>query len=359
MSTELYTLFSVLPCMVCLFWSLILIVDWADSDRATHILLWFSLTCTALYACHAVHFLCALTSYPKWIDCLWSTCNLGVYPLFYIYIRYLTDVHGPSRRIFWVLIPSLVTVILSSAVAICGLNFDIVRMFNTPVFAAEVIYTAVYGRRRLIRYRERISSFYADTDDKNLEALDRILALLVITSIASMSVNALGRDNFSGAAITIPSIAFSALLFGIFMWGHRHHFSAENFKLEIENTDKNIETGTVVSDDFHDILYQRICKLMEDEKLFLNKDLKITELATRIGTNRTYVSSCINHHSGVSFSDFIHRYRIEYAMTILAKDKETSMAEVAELSGYKSGNSFYKAFVKINGITPTKWMESH
>ena len=80
----------------------------------------------------------------------------------------------------------------------------------------------------------------------------------------------------------------------------------------------------------HNILYQRICKMMEDEKLFLKKDLKITELATRIGTNRTYVSSCINHHSGVSFSDFIHRYRIEYAMTILAKDKETSMAEVAE-----------------------------
>ena len=50
---------------------------------------------------------------------------------------------------------------------------------------------------------------------------------------------------------------------------------------------------------------------------------------------------------------------ILFGIVPLEEDRDISMAKVAELSGYKSGNSFYKAFVKIMGIPPTKWIKSH
>ena len=64
-------------------------------------------------------------------------------------------------------------------------------------------------------------------------------------------------------------------------------------------------------------LMSLISQLMEHEQLFLDSDLKLTDLATRLNTNRNVVSACINTQLGCFFSQFISNYRVEHAKQLL------------------------------------------
>ena len=51
----------------------------------------------------------------------------------------------------------------------------------------------------------------------------------------------------------------------------------------------------------------RIQLLMEQEKLFLMSKLTIMDLATKIGTNKTYLSEYLNSNLNMSFHDFVNK----------------------------------------------------
>ena len=69
-------------------------------------------------------------------------------------------------------------------------------------------------------------------------------------------------------------------------------------------------------------LMLRIRETMQSEKLFLNSNLKVADLATLLGTNSRYISRCINVCENRSFSDFVNDYRIEYAKQLMVKNPE-------------------------------------
>lgn len=96
---------------------------------------------------------------------------------------------------------------------------------------------------------------------------------------------------------------------------------------------------------------------METDKMFLNSRLSLSDLATAVGTNKTYISTYINGQ-GITFYDFINKYRIEEACRIIdqrAAGERLSMADVAARSGFNSVSSFNRYFSKIKGITPTAY----
>ena len=102
-------------------------------------------------------------------------------------------------------------------------------------------------------------------------------------------------------------------------------------------------------------LMQRICQLLEDQQLFMNPNLKITDLATVLGTNRSTISACINSQRDCSFPQFVNGYRIAYAQELLRTQPDIKIAEVCVKSGFSSEASFYRIFKTVTGTTPTAW----
>lgn len=101
-------------------------------------------------------------------------------------------------------------------------------------------------------------------------------------------------------------------------------------------------------------------ELMEDRKIFLDKDISLVTLAERIGTNRTYLSRTIHQFHSASFSDFINEARIEYALKLLKKDKSKS-ADLTALSwecGFVSLSSFYRHFQRVVGMNWKEWKKN-
>lgn len=359
MGQYLYELFCVLPFLVCLLWSIILGLELRSIRRPILVLWTFSIVCTLLYFCHSLHFSNLVQEVPAWSDCLYIACNLTVYPLFYIYVRTLTDERfRKALFLFLFLIPGVLAGLISAASILCGGDFALIRKIATVVFTIEVAYTGIFGILGLIRYRRRIANFYADIEDRALPALMTLLILFVVTALISISANLIGTEFFRGKVLlALPSLLFSTLLFCIFHWGSRCRYSAEDLTAD-SNEASSEEKLKNENPPREDVLYASILKAMEEKRLFLKRDLKITDLVSEVGSNRTYVSNCINRNSGSSFSEFVHRYRIRYAISLMEK-RESSLSEIADLSGYIDGNAFYKAFTKIQGKSPSAWMEEH
>ena len=100
---------------------------------------------------------------------------------------------------------------------------------------------------------------------------------------------------------------------------------------------------------------QRICELMEKEKPFLNPELKISDVASALGTNRTYLSDCINSQRDCSFTQFVNAYRVEYAKELLRNRPDIKISEVYTLSGFSSENTFFRIFKAHTGKTPSEY----
>lgn len=99
---------------------------------------------------------------------------------------------------------------------------------------------------------------------------------------------------------------------------------------------------------------KRISTLFDNDRIFLNPNLKVSDIATEIGTNRTYVSAFFNKEAGCTFYDYVNKYRIDYACNLLLNSEE-NIVQIAEKSGFNCSQSFIRVFSKIKGTSPTKY----
>ena len=106
-------------------------------------------------------------------------------------------------------------------------------------------------------------------------------------------------------------------------------------------------------------LQTRITELIEEKQLFLIKELKVSDIARELGTNATYISACINGQMGISFPEFISRYRVEYALKLMQEHPEMSSVEVWDASGFNNEKTFFRRFRLQTGMTPAEWKKQH
>ena len=101
---------------------------------------------------------------------------------------------------------------------------------------------------------------------------------------------------------------------------------------------------------------ERIDKVMEEQKLYQNSELKLQDVANALGTNRRFISESINSQVGCSFSQFVNTYRIEHAKQLLRKNAGQKIADVYYESGFANETTFFRTFKSVTGMTPKEWL---
>ena len=94
---------------------------------------------------------------------------------------------------------------------------------------------------------------------------------------------------------------------------------------------------------------------MMDMLLYLRKNLRISDVASELATNKTYVSAILNSLSGEKFTSMITRHRIEYAQRLMREHPDMLLDDVADESGFSSRTSFFRNFKALTGMTPQEW----
>jgi AraC-like DNA-binding protein len=120
---------------------------------------------------------------------------------------------------------------------------------------------------------------------------------------------------------------------------------------------KNEDINTQVAD--HLYLLKQLETLVKEEKLYLDPDLTLDSIATKLQINRVYLSKAINS-TGKNFSTFINELRIKEAVKILSDDssRNLSIDQIAFDTGFNDRSSFYRVFKKIIGLSPTDFRKT-
>lgn len=82
-------------------------------------------------------------------------------------------------------------------------------------------------------------------------------------------------------------------------------------------------------------------------------------LAALLGTNSRYLSAALRQHYATTFTGLVNSLRVDEACRML-NDRECtlSMADISLLAGFATRQSFYNAFKRFKGVTPTRFRSS-
>ena len=106
-------------------------------------------------------------------------------------------------------------------------------------------------------------------------------------------------------------------------------------------------------------LLNRILYLFEQEKIFMNPDVRLDMLAKKAEAKPNVVSKIINKRLGKTFSEAVNYYRIEEVKKRLYDPKfdHYSIFGIAMDVGFTSKSAFNETFKKLNGITPSQYIK--
>ena len=367
---------------VCTFWSVLLLIDVArNRQTAKKRLLTYMVTAALLYAGHYIFFNHRTELMPV-TDTVYAITNLAVFPLYFMYIKEITEPAWNHRWQWLLLAPALLVgvtvgmlyVLMSPAetsdfsetylyrnrmAGLEGLVWwqGVVHHTAKIVFALQIPPILVLGLRKIRQYNESVEASYADTDDKRLYMMTTILLLFVVISFMSFGANMLGRYRFTDSLLLllVPSLVFSALQFMLGYAGYHQKFTVSDLlrdmqitenTQEADNVEESIQQGKMAD------LQQKLTDAVSRNKLYLQPDLKITDVANLLHTNRTYVSRVLKEQIGTTFADFINHQRIDHACQLMEQQPQLPTAEVASQSGFSSQSSFYRNFKLYKGCSP-------
>lgn len=102
---------------------------------------------------------------------------------------------------------------------------------------------------------------------------------------------------------------------------------------------------------------ERLNRLMLDEKLYHDPELCVDDLVKQMGTNTSYFYYFMRDVMKSSFFDYVNRYRIDEAKSLLLKGEKVDL--LAEAVGYNSANTFRRTFKRFTGLTPSEWRQAN
>ncbi len=410
-------IFSTLPFFVSLCWLTVFIIDYRRHGREKKIFAYFLLTCTLLYLAHATFFLNERKAFYL-LESIYAYCNLAVYPLSFLYIKALTDPR-PLRPRDFAMMATPVAIFIWSIVCYLfmgkegasfmnyaffgegprpGMTLPVKLQFlrlgvSRVIFALQIYVVVVYGSRHLNRFKDQVSDFYSNVDGRDLRSIRIFIKVLWGFAIVSFIMNIAGRQFFARTQglLIVSSIIASALLYGLCYAVRREHFCADRFTEDISGqsvpqaADASLPASAPEPDggdlperaaaqdaasspsgaknlsgtDHYARIGPALDALMQSREVFRNDDLLITDVAKMIGSNRTYVSTYLNKERGLSFSDYINGWRIEYAKHLLESDPKMALADISQSSGFSSEATFYRVFKRFTGKTPNGYRSPH
>ncbi|MBQ6072451.1 MAG: AraC family transcriptional regulator [Bacteroidales bacterium] len=119
------------------------------------------------------------------------------------------------------------------------------------------------------------------------------------------------------------------------------------------------DSGQSLKDSDMEDLKERLCNVLEREKLYLNPDIRVSDLAERLYTNKSYLAQTIKIKLNKNFCQLVHYYRVREAMRLYAHDPDLTITQLCRRVGFNSMTTFNTAFGRNTGYTPAEWCKQY
>ncbi|EAR00560.1 helix-turn-helix domain-containing protein [Maribacter sp. HTCC2170] len=307
--------------------------------------------------------------------------NTYYFPVLVSYGLILLDGNKFNTRWLWIYLYPIVYNVLILVDIFANSDYssfsEIENLFKNPskfqffLYLTQYIYVIVlliWLWKKLNRYTVQIKNYHSTIEHINLNWFRYfILSFLGLSSFGFIVFTCFGVGIIEDIKIPfgIEYVIFVLLLFYLSYNGIKQYSIAEinsrtgqNFKTSLHPSEKyqssNLDKESI------DSYFNEIIQLFIEEKMFLESQLKIEDVAKRMNITVHKVSQIINSKSNKSFFDFVNGYRVMYFKKILSdpdKRKFTILSLGIE-SGFNSKASMNRVFKNFVGQSPKEYQKS-
>ena len=364
--------------------------------RSLTLLLGLVALCMFLYAQYHNPYLAARYSWGT--DFLYCLLSPFCAPVYFLFLNSLTDIHRKPLANYLAFLPAIIYAVMlitgqllmndaERHAYICNeilgksiqmdstVPYEWMVLIGRRVYAIfmplQALIVMIYGEFRLNSYLKLVNDYNSSYRTGNSTRLRGIHVLTVLIAVLCLAISLIpiyeGQDQIWMVGTVV--VAQIILVSFIVSYVIQLKFSAMDIQEMIEGPVAPVEPVPVrmrpvlekvrTEPAAPSPLIDRIDSAMRNESLFLQPDLSLISLCERIGTNRTYASKAIKEAKGCNFSDYVNRYRLDYALEILkSTPKENIIIQnIATQCGCGSIQTFYRYFKLFYNETPTQWIE--
>lgn len=232
------------------------------------------------------------------------------------------------------------------------------------VFQSAVYLFLVFNQ--LARYRRQLKQVFTSTEQRELVWLTWLLLVVGLTWLLSVLA---AFPDLTDAGSDIPMVLLPVLqlflVWSFSVWGLRqkpgfadNYLDTHQLELFDEPTDANPKyQKSALETEQIERIKQKLAIAMQEQQAFLDPGLSLPRLAKRLQVPANYLSQTLNQALGETFFDYINRHRVEFAIPAVAAGQETIL-DIAMNAGFNARSSFYKAFKRVTGQTPSEYREA-
>ncbi len=316
----------------------------------------------------------------RYFDFIFLGALLSFYPLYYIYIYSAFNFNIVATKKSYHYIPSILfaTLMLIMVLSTSWEDYEMYmhnNLYNSAITTKNALWLSYMYKgsrifhlgqilfynyltiRFLIIAKNKMQNFYSNLDKFQLQYFYIVtISFIVLMSIPGFYVTIIGRAPLdkNGLQLLFMCSLYTLLFIILAIVGLRQ------VPAEI-NLNNNIETSKDLTIHLKELntIKVELLSYFENNKPWLDPQLNILQVAKNIGTNRSYVSNIINEQIGCNFNQFVNSYRINEAKLLFKKKPELSIAEISELSGFGSINSFIRIFKASEHKTPAQFKKQN
>jgi AraC-like DNA-binding protein len=227
--------------------------------------------------------------------------------------------------------------------------------------------------KELKTYQKQIENRFSNLEYIEVSWLFNFSVVYFVNTLLTMILFL--SSNFQLFPINIQlafTIINSILVFSLYYMNYQgiRHYSIAHYQSQLprpttpaavneSDTKQEIVNDKVISEKSSRI-FERAKETMEAQKLFLEPNLRIKDLAIAMDENAHNLSESINSVGNKSFYDFVNGYRVEHLKMMLTDESKQGFTILALglESGFNSKASLNRIFKQTTGLTPLQYQKA-
>ena len=243
--------------------------------------------------------------------------------------------------------------------AVIKMGFEIIIKLSIPV---QLVVYWLLAYRKLINHQQNIELVTSNTSPVNLNWLK----LLLFGVLAMIVINLVDRIYANEFMVEYAPLGYLVciLFVAYFFIGQKEIYPYQESELKsiseiINQKPKDVSIKQRFSENTLMQLKVRLIDLMENERVFLDNELGLPELAQEMNISSHDLSYLLNEGFGVNFFQFINSYRVEEAKQLMLSEKyrHLNILGIAYNAGFNSKTTFNTAFKKETGLSPSQFIQ--
>ena len=223
------------------------------------------------------------------------------------------------------------------------------------VFALQFIHLGGYvfiARKRIKAYSDDLKTTHSDIQQNKIRWLSifnyGFLATLILAAVflCILLFTPLYRRYFDYVYVLPMSLITYLVAFNL---------SGVKWKIKEPATELEKYKKSGLSSGELSSLSTKLRVYMEEERPFLNNELRLKDLAEALETPSHHLSQVISQEMNTTFFDLINKYRIEEAKKKIKEKPEFTLIQIGFDSGFNNKTSFVNAFKKFEKRTPSAY----